>query len=202
MPYTEATICNMALGHVGIQGHITSLASDNSNEGIACNLFYEHARDLILEMMAWPCATVRVNLQLTGTPWDGWTYSYQYPTDCAFFEKIPVPSLRTENPDQKIPFKVIKNPTAPGKLILTDQENAVGQYNQKITDPAEFDATLAHAISLLLGTLIVTPLRVKADVAANVVKLYQAWQAEASGKALREGREDPMPNSEFMSVRA
>lgn len=203
MPYTEAQIANMALGHVGIKGLITSLDSldDTTNEAVACRLFYAHARDMILTMQPWPFAKVRQNLQLSGTAWDGWTYSYTYPANCSFLEKIVLPGLRTEPADRKVPFIVVRNPDAPGKLVMTDQESAVAQFNLKVTDPSEFDPTFAHAVSLLLATLICTPLRVSADMTKNVNQLYTAWQAEASTKVMRESREDPVPDSEFVTGR-
>lgn len=202
MPYTEAQIANMALGHVGVQGYISSLENDKSNEARTCRTFYAHARDTILEMMSWPFATVRANLQLQGTAFDGWTYAYAYPNDCAFASAIVLPGMRTPPSDKKVPFRIVRNPTQVGKLIMTDQESAVLEYNIKITDPAEFDATFAHAVALFLATLIGGPLRVDASLLKKKEGEFQAWQAEAGTKGLREQKEDEIPESELVSVRS
>lgn len=202
MPYTEATISNMALGHIGVQGYISSLSNDKSNEARQCRLFYAHARDTILEMMGWPFATVRTELQLQGTAYDGWTYAYAYPNDCAFASAIVLPGMRTPPTDKKVPFRVVKNPDQQGKLIMTDQESAVLEYNQKIEDPALFDATFAQAVSLFLATLIGGPLRCDPGLLKKKEAEFQAWQAEAGTKGLREQKEDEIPDSEFVSVRS
>jgi len=201
MSYTEAQIFNMALGHVGIQGHITSAETDFTNEAMACKMFYAHARDVIMAMMSWPFATVRQNLQLTSTAYDGWTYSYAYPNDCALFHKVVLPGMRTEPSEKKVPFRIVKNPDGAGKLIMTDMEQAIGEYNIYVTDPAEFDATFAHAVSLFLGTLIVNPLRVDPSMAKQVNEQFSAWQMEAAGRALREAQEDSVPDSEYQTGR-
>lgn len=202
MPYTEAQISNMALGHVGVQGYISSLENDKSNEARACRLYFAHSRDVILEMMLWPFATVRANLQLqTGVEFDGWSFAYVYPNDCAFAASILLSGMRNPPADNKPKFKIVRNPATLGKLILCDVENAALEYNLKITDPAEFDATFAHAQSLLLGTLIAGPLRADAKLVQTTTQAWVNWQAEAGVKTLREQKEDVPAETDLVSVR-
>lgn len=202
MPYTEALIGNMALGHIGVQGYITSLENDKSNEARVLRNFYPHARDVVLSMTAWPFATIRQNLQLEGTPFDAWTYSYTYPNDCAFASLIVNPAMRTPDEKGKIPFRVVRNPNATGKLIMTDQEQAVLEYNKNITDPAEFDATFAHAVALFCSTLIGPVLRADPNLVKLKIQEFTAWQSEAAVKGMREQKEDEQPTSELVSVRS
>lgn len=201
MSYSEAQIGMMSLGHLSVQGYITSLENDKSNEARALKTFYEHSRDVILEMMPWPFATKRVNLQLKGTAWDGWGYAYAYPNDCVYASHIVNPAIRTPSAKQKIPFRIVRDPESTGKLIMTDQPEAILEYNMKITDPAEFDAMFAHAVSLLLATMAGKILRVDANILTLVNQEYQAWQLEAGNKSLREEQTDENPASEFVSVR-
>lgn len=202
MPYTEAQISNMALGHVGVQGYISSLENDKSNEARACRLYFAHSRDVILEMMLWPFATVRAELQQQdGVTFDGWGFSYVYPNDCAFAASILLPGLRNPPADSKPKFKIVRNPQTLGKLILTDMEQAGLEYNLRVTDPAEFDATFAHAQSLLLGTLIGGPLRADANLIKLTGQAWIDWQAEAGIKTLREQREDTPAETDLVSVR-
>lgn len=203
MPYTDAQISNMALGHIGVQGYIADLSTDRTNEGRACRSYFSHSRDVILEMMPWPFATVRADLQIaTGVAFDGWTFAYTYPNDCALAVSIVQPSMRTPDQNSRVKFKIVKHPTQAGKIILTDQENAVLEYNMRVSDPAEFDASFAHAQSLLLSTMVVGPLKVSADIAQKVQREWAAWQSEASGKALRERADDLPAEAELVSVRS
>lgn len=201
MPYTEELIGNMALGHIGVQGYISSPQNDKSNEARQCRLFYAHARDLILTMMPWPFATQRIKLSTNSQQFNDWSFTYNYPLDCALAVNILLPGMRTPPADKKVPYKIVRNPMTTGKLILTDMEQAVLEYNAMVTDPAEFDAPFAQATSLLLSTMIGGPLRCDPALLKKKEQEYQAWQAEASTKVLREQKEDQQPESELVSVR-
>lgn len=201
MPYTEELISNMALAHIGVQGYISSLQNDRSNEARQCRIFYPHARDLILTMQPWPFATQRIQLSTNSLIFDDWSFTYNYPADCALAVNILLPGMRTPPSDKKVPFKIVRNPTNTGKLILCDMENAILEYNAAVTDPAEFDAPFANAVALLESTMIGGPLRCDPGLLKLKQQEYQAWQAEASTKVMREQKEDQQPESDLVSVR-
>lgn len=93
-------IANRALSGVGTRSTITAFNED-SNEARAVTLLYDSARDQLLRMAPWNCATNYNILALLksapGTPenpsstltqWDKtippppWAYEYSYPADC------------------------------------------------------------------------------------------------------------------------
>lgn len=93
-------IANRALSGVGTRSTITALTED-SNEARAVTLLFDAARDQLLRMAPWNCATNYDILSLLksapGTPenpsqqltqWDKtippppWAYEYAYPEDC------------------------------------------------------------------------------------------------------------------------
>lgn len=76
------------------------------------------------------------------------------------------------------------------------------EYNVFIEDPSEFSSSFVAALSLFLATRIAPALRVNAEIIKDVNKQFFMWLFEAGGKELREGREDPMPDSELVTSRA
>src|SRR5512146_1689119 len=100
MTLTDIQICNMALGHIGVTKFIAAL-TDRSNEANVCNLYYEQARDFVLEDLPWPFATRYISLGLVTDftaltiPHD-WSYAYRYPSDCVFARRLVTTIGRTD----------------------------------------------------------------------------------------------------------
>lgn len=97
---TTTTVANRALSSFGNRSTIASL-SEQSNEAIQANMWFNDARDELLRMAPWDCAFNSNLLALItatpGTPenpsslpaqWNKtlpvppWAYEYQYPADC------------------------------------------------------------------------------------------------------------------------
>src|SRR5688500_18089987 len=92
--YSEIGICNLALRRIGVRKVITDLGGE-SEEEIAANACYDHARDTVLDMFPWPFAMKYVMLDLvedfsedTSDEIHEWGYSYRYPTDCLKLRRI------------------------------------------------------------------------------------------------------------------
>src|SRR5690606_7797987 len=80
MANNAVSICNMALGELGINA-ITSLDQATADARL-CNRFYEQTRDEVLRAHPWNFAIKRVNLSAISTaPVFGWLYQYQLPSD-------------------------------------------------------------------------------------------------------------------------
>lgn len=201
MPTSKTQICNMALGHIGVAGRIQNVDSENSAEAAACRLYFDQCRDVLLEMQEWSFANRQVALQDLGTPRDGWSFRYKYPNFCALALRIVNPYVRTPAKDQKIPFKVVDLNDAYGKAILTDQEDAILEYNHKVEDVGLFTPTFVQALSLLIASHIAMPLRVDASILRAVQQQFGVWATEAGNQTLRESQEDSERPSEFESIR-
>ena len=77
-------ICNMALGHLGEIGSISSIdPPEGSKYAEDCAQFYPMARDLAFAEAprGFHFNTTRAALALSGTPPSSWGYSYAWPSD-------------------------------------------------------------------------------------------------------------------------
>lgn len=195
-------ICNMALATIGVNSRIVGVDTEKSNEAIQCRLWFNHLRKLLLEVKHWPdFAGKVVDLVDLGTDSNHWAYRYKYPADCVYAIRIVNPSVRTPARDQKIPFKVARTDDSYGKAIYCDMQDAQLEYNLDITDPTLFTATFTQAFAMALAAHVAMPLRVSPDIVSNAQKQFQGWLAEAATFSIREGQEDPEPESQFVSVR-
>lgn len=165
MSLSDATICNMALNHLGVSAVIANVTSDMTGEAKACRLFYDTTRDEVLGDFAWPWATVPADLQLVeADPSEEWGFSYRYPNDClrlvrirsgiggavnAFPNIVPTVLNGGMTGTGLVRHRIIRDGT--GRLILCDIETAVLEYVQRITDASQYPPDFAVAFSLLLA---------------------------------------------------
>ncbi len=198
MPLSEAQICNMALAHVGHTQFIANLETEQSNEANVCGLFYEQARDFVLEDYPWPFATRYATLNLIEEdPNNDWDYSYRYPSDCVFVRRL-VTALGRENTTPP-PFKTGSDDS--GRLIYTDEEDAVAEYTKKIEDPAMFPALFGEAVSWYLSGLICPGLAKDRKQAVACFQMYEITKGRAQATAGNEQQQTTEPESEFIRAR-
>lgn len=202
MSNSKSLICNMALGHCGVVARIEDVDNEFSNEAIVCKLYFDHITEVLHETCAWPFATRREELADLGTPPDDWAYRYKYPTDCKLAQKIVNPAARTPGTDRKIPFEVIDLDDAYGKAILTDQPDAILQFNRLTTDVTLWSSSFVQAHSMGMAAHIAMPLRVDTNIVRYVGAQFSNWLAEAVNLKQRERQDDPEPQSEFATTRA
>lgn len=202
MPYTKTIIGNMALAFVAVGSTVLDVDTERSKEADKIRLFFDHARAVTLEMCPWPFATRQASLQNIGSPFDDWAFRYDYPAGCRRANKIINPGMRQEVvASQKVEFRVVDKVTTIGKAILTDQCNAILEYNQDLTDPASFSASFAQAHALFLATLIGPSLRCDAKIIQAVTSQWQGWQANAIEAARAEQQEPQEQESSFEAGR-
>jgi len=201
MSANKNDICNMALGHCGVTGTIQDVDTDSTPEAVHCRTYYETCRGVVLEAQEWAFAKRRVALQSLGTPPDEWGYRYMYPNNCRLALRIVNPSTRTPRLEEKFPFEIKDYADGYGRVIVTDQPDAILEYNHDVTDATLFSSTFAYAMSQFLALNISSPLRVDAKLKAEIRKDYALWLSEAGALSLREAQIDPEPHSEFYAVR-
>nr|BDD45117.1 phage protein [bacterium] len=201
MATSKTQICNMALAHIGHTSRISNVDSATSPEATNCALFFDQCRDTLLEAQRWPFAVRRVTLQDLGTPYDDWDYRYAYPNTCKLALKIVNTYARADQEQNRIPFRIVDQDDGLGRAILTDQQNAVLEFNYAVTDVTLFPHTFVMALSLLLASTIATPLQVDPKITSNVFQQYGAWMNEAAQIALREEQPDVQPDSTLVTGR-
>lgn len=201
--YTKTLISNMALSHCGIGTYISDIDEDDTNEAIQCRLWYDIVLGALLEMMPWSFAQSEVEATLLEEdPNDRWAYSYLYPNDVRRINGIIDPTKpRAETLDDKIKFEVKRAPDGNGKVIYTNQQDAIFDVNVDVTDETQFSDIFAIGLSLFLATYISKPLRVKSSIKMDIQNDWQAWLSEGQIQHKSERQEGPEPDSQFVSGR-
>lgn len=191
---SDVTICNLALSHLGAAA-INSM-TDATKEARNCQLHYAVSRDFVLRDHPWNFATRREYLALlSGVNPVGWSYAYAYPSDCHFAREIwqEVEQLKPT------PFEVLKGPS--GKIIVTNEENAVLEYTALITDPTQFDPMFVNALSYFLASELAMPLTKSIQVTQSMLSMYMSRVAQASTIDGREGKVDTEHPNVFIEAR-
>lgn len=180
---TVIDLCNMALGRIGA-GRITGL-TEESNEAIYCNLWYEHTRNEVLRSRAWKSATETQALaQLSSTPLFGWQYQYSMPTDPRALRIISVyPKSKFERQ---------------GRKILSDESTLSLKFVAEISDPNDLDEILAEVIALRLASKLATAVANDKELSKDLVREYlaiyqlakQADGADSYGDDLKDQQDE------------
>lgn len=197
MALTDVQICNMALGHLGQTKFIATL-QDRSLAADLCALYYEPARDFVLEDFPWPFATKYATLGLVEEdPNSDWSYSYRYPDDCVFARRL-VTELGRVDPNPP-PFKA--GADEDGRLIYTNEEDAILEYTKLVTDTNLFPAVFAMAMSWYLASLIAPGLAKDKKQAMNCLQIYSVVKGTAEARQLNEQQQAVEPESEAIRAR-
>lgn len=199
-------ICNMALGNIGITQTIENI-DDNNERARVCKLYYEATRDQVIRAMSPNFAQAFVALAVvTGDPPPGWAYQYRYPADCLYALQITdvngsrilalscTNGAMTETVPQvpSIPYTVMSDPSGSGRIIATDQEDAVLWYVRRVTDPNSFDPEFVMALAWALAANIAIPMKVNANVAQFAATQARSMLGEAATGTMSEqqGRDE------------
>ncbi|HDG7970536.1 TPA: hypothetical protein ACQ8NQ_002984 [Klebsiella pneumoniae] len=195
-------ICNIALARIGNSRTINSL-TEKTKEAYTCNLFYESMRDAVLADNDWNFAMSRVVLADLGAPAPGWLFRYQYPTDCARIAAI-LPKWFTGSHivlQDKPVFEVGSNEDGTGRVIHTNESQAVLLYVKSITDPTMFDALFADALSWRMAAEIAMPIAANASLGQQAMANYQQVLTAAMQRSLDEAHEPQQAMSDLASAR-
>lgn len=193
----------MALSHCGIGTFISDIDTDDTNEAIQCRLWYDPCRDMLLEMMPWSFAQSEVSATLLDTdPNDRWGFMYAYPNNVKRINGIIDPyRQRPDRIEDKIKFEVKRAPSGNGKVIYTDQENALFDVNEWVTDESQYSDVYAMGQSLLIATYISKPLRVKASIKVDIANDWTTWLSEAQIQHKSEREDGAEAPSQFEQIR-
>lgn len=196
---SDIEICNIALSRVAVTKAIASF-TERSIESEQCRVLYPHLRGLVLQEFPWPFAESIVALASLGSPAPGWAFRYRYPADCLKIRNIVQPGFRRAlSSDMEIPYQIGYD--AGGRVIHTDQPEAVCRFTFKVEDSTFFDALFVEALAWRLAMDLALPLTSKPDLQQFAAQQYQMALTLAEGSAFQESQSDPEPESEFVTVR-
>jgi hypothetical protein len=212
MSASDASICNMALSHLGHDKQITAL-TDRSTEARACNTWYEQCRNEVLRARPWPFATVLADLALVTDFSDNtdpgydvnaeWTFAYAVPSDSLRVLRLPYGSSRNATNDTTAKYRIKRN-TSGGSLIYTDQDSATVEYIALVEDPNDFApdfiAALSHLLAARICPLVTTEGRTEKQQFQFL--LYRQMLGVASATAGNEEAPDVLPDGPYLNARA
>lgn len=201
MPPSKASICNMALSHLGVSDAVTDVDTESSKEAQACRLFYEACRDDVLRAFAWPFAVIIEDLTIVEEdPNDEWAFSYRYPSGCLAARRL-LSGTRTDSQNTVVPYRVARD--ASGRVIFTDLEDAQIEYTSLVDAEEEWDSIFVSALTYLLAFKIAPRLAGgdESKLGDRAFKLYLYELSRAQAAAANEERPDLPPDAELITAR-
>lgn len=184
---SSTEICNLALGHLGVNKSISSLSTEQSQEANACRRFYDISLQRVLRDFDWPFARRYATLGLVEEdPNQEYAYSYRYPSDCVAIRKI-LSNLRNDTRQSRIHFS-LGNDDA-GQLVYTDQAEAEIRYTYLETDPDKFPPDFTIAFSYLIAYYI-APSLTGGDPYGVTNRALQSYLAEISRAGANAANEE------------
>ncbi len=203
MASSDTEIANLALAHLGVAKEIANLETENSQEARTIRRLWDTALDEMVRAFPWPFLTKIDTLTVVEEdPNEEWAYSYTYPTDCTAFRRI-LSGARTDTRQSKIPYRIISD-GAGGRLILTDEEDAEGEWTLPASDDVtSWPSDFVQAFSLKLAFLGAPQLTAgdPFGLGRRAAQLYEIAMSRAAGTAANEEQPDEEPESEFDRAR-
>jgi hypothetical protein len=197
MAYTDVSICNLALTHLGDKAAVVSISAPTTAQETYCATYYPIARDLVIAAHSWSFCTVRKALSAsTVSPPSTWAYCYDAPAGLVNLIELldanasddystPVNFTQVDGTTAAIanlgvptpyPFAQEWDETNSKALIYSDLASAVARYTIGNTAPANFPSEFVMAVSYQLASFLAGPI-LKGDVA---IKVTPAMAAEAN----------------------
>lgn len=195
----KADVMNLAIGHLGVGKYIGN-ENEISSEAKACNRWWNLGYRRTLRAWDWTFAKRFVELGLVqNNPTLEWAFSYRYPSGCAFFRRI-LSGLARDNSSSKIPYQIASDDQ--GKLILTNQPLARGQYTADVPLINLWDDDFTMAFSAYLAFLIAPQLTSNDQGAINrMAALANQYLQDACANSSNEEMDFNPPEAEAIRAR-
>lgn len=188
---------NLALGHIGVNYEVADLDTEQSREAKAIRRYYETCLASVLRDFPWGFSTKVADLLLIEEdPNTDWLFSYRYPSDCLLARKI-LSGVNITTKNDTIDFKLSRD--VGGRLIMTNQEDAVLEYTMLNTTfsqmPADFKLAFSYALAVLIAPSLTSgdPFKIRKDCQA----MYESEMSKAKANSANEETIGPLYDSEF-----
>ncbi len=198
MASSMVEIWNMALSHIGVKNFVTG-PNEKSQEAAVLSIWWLPSLDYVLADHPWPFAGKYAQLGLVETVNPEWAYAYRYPSDCVHVRRIcdPVGGRASPNPP---PFVIGHDDD--GKVIYTDQADAILYYTVRVNEPERFDAKCVEALSIYLASRIANPLTRMPNLGKDLEDSYNRMIVKAAVKSSNEMQQDDPQEAEWIRARA
>lgn len=198
---TEVEISNLALAHLGMQ-EITSLTANNPSSE-ACNLYFDIARDELLEEHRWAFATATEFLtdstDVSSTLHPQWDYWYAYPSNCAKVWNVYNEGTIDDKEDQD--FEKILDHTNSVHVIGSDLDEAIAEFTYKLEDTTLWDQKFIDAFTYRLAGKMGNLLTGDKDGAFVLLQASRQLVNIAKTADFAEKRKKPNQTSSYIECR-
>lgn len=196
-----ADVANLALSALGQGKEIQNLETENTAEARAIRRVYDDCVEKTFRDFPWPFATRIGALELVEeNPNREWSFSYRKPSGTVFFRRI-LSGSRNDSSTSAVAFRIISD--ANGDLILTDMEEAEGEWTYLIDSvdkwPADFRAAVAYRIAAEVAPRITAGDPFK--LGQRAISFYNAELSKAQANAGNEERPDLPPETDLVRAR-
>ncbi len=192
MGQTVLSIYNAAISAAGGRGRLSALTAP-SKEREECDTWYELIRDVAQEAAYWPAVKTSARLSLVAERATGaWTIN-QPQNPYAYAYDLPNNYLRAWHLHDYAPFELTFNVDSNRVRLHTDSEQAILTYGRINTNPAQWGASLQHAVIMALSAHIIPGISGKAQLAQQ--RLQQANDALMAAQASAANDQQPMLES-------
>lgn len=180
-------ICNLALSNLGKE-NISSL-SEASSEARACKQFYDHTRDILLQVYPWRFAGKTISLAEVANDKPGqWSHAYQRPNDCLKVRWVR-PEYREGDPSLDWQDEISFPHDVDGDLIYCNLSPAFLRYTFQLSDPSRFSPLFTDALAWHLSVRLAMPLTRDPKIRADAWQVAQQMTGEAQMADANEVRE-------------
>lgn len=178
MATDKVQLWNMALGHIKSNKAVTS-DTEVGFVGDNCRLYYDTARLFVLEANDWNFARQDAVLALTANTPTEFEFEYAMPSDAVTARRIYNSLDPHGNTLDPIKFKTAKHPTGAGKVVRTDQKEAILFYTTDIVDTTLFSGSFDVCLSFYLASLLAKPITGSRDDAEKALAVYRLQIGQA-----------------------
>lgn len=195
------SICNLALSNIG-KDNINAL-TEATAEARACNQFYEHVRDIMLQAYPWRFAGKTASLaELTNDKPGAWGYAYKRPTDCLKARWIRPEYSLTDCFPQSLQEEISNPYEIEGDKVYCNLSPAFLRYTVRLSDPTKYSPLFVEALSWALAVRLAMPLTRDQSKRKEAYDLAQVARGQAEMADANETRETSDHDSEFVTGRA
>lgn len=189
---SKTYIGNLALLRLDQNQLMGDIDTDNSQAARTLKAIFNAERDYILRSFPWPWATTYEALGLVSDPDealnDDWYHAYRYPSGCLFARRL-VTALGRQ-PATPVEFKVGRDDD--GRLIYTNEEDAILEYTVRIEDAEEFDPTFVSLLAWRLAMTAGPSITRDVKLVEAAMRMYFYELSLATATAANEGQQ-PAP---------
>lgn len=212
----KTTICNMALARIRHNRRVIDADSDTSEEAKMFRVFYDSARDFVLREHPWGFAkAVKALSATTNGPPVGWSFEYDYPSDCLFLRAVTGDlGVRSFYGGQvygdrefygvyspRIPYEVMSRSDADTTVIVCDISPAYAHYTKRVENTERFDSSFVNALAWYLASELAPALKSDKNDAEKAYQMFRTTIMQASASTQNERKPDKEPDSPSISIR-